>query len=157
MKKTEHQGIAFDKLILEKVNFEIDPNYTFSESPLEVNMGVDVEKNLSDDKKRLKIVLHVNVDLSGVDPSPMKIYTVVAGHFSLRDEQNIGALEEFAEIQAPTVMFPFIREVIANLTMRTDFPPLLIPPVNIWVMLGKKNKEGGGKATKASRKKASIK
>ena len=101
---------------------------------------MDVKKSLSEDKKRLKIVLHVNIDLSGVDPSPVKIFIAVAGHFSLRDEQNAGALEEFAEIQAPTIIFPFIREIIANLTMRTDFPPLLIPPVNIRVMFGKKKK-----------------
>ena len=152
MKKNEHQGIAFDKLILEKVTFETDPDYTFGKKPLGVQFGVDVEKSLSEDKKRLKIVLHVHIDLSGVDPSPMKIFTVVAGYFSLHDEQNIGALEEFAEIQAPTVMFPFVREIIANLTMRTDFPPLLIPPVNMRLILGKE-KKSIGLVKKISRKK----
>lgn len=152
MKQNEHQGIAFDKLILEKVTFETDPNYTFGKKPLGVQFGVDVEKSLSEDKKRLKIVLHVHIDLSGVDPSPMKIFIVVAGHFSLRDEQNVGALEEFAEIQAPTIIFPFVREIIANLTMRTDFPPLLIPPVNMRVILGKK-KESIGQVKKIPRKK----
>jgi preprotein translocase subunit SecB len=139
MKQNEHQGIAFEKLILEKVNFEIDPHYTFGKKTLEVQFGVDVEKSLSEDKKRLKVVLNVHIDLSGVDPSPMKIFTVMAGYFSLHDEQNVGALEEFAEIQAPTIMFPFVREIIANLTMRTDFPPLLIPPVNMRLIVGKKN------------------
>ncbi|MDO9230273.1 MAG: protein-export chaperone SecB [Syntrophales bacterium] len=152
MKQNEHQGIAFVKLILEKVNFEIDPHYTFGKTPLDVQLGVDVEKSFSEDKKRLKIVLHVHIDLSGVDPSPMKIFIVAAGHFSLHDEQNIGALEEFADIQAPTIMFPFVREVIANLTMRTDFPPLLLPPVNMRVILGKK-KESIGKVKKVPRKK----
>ena len=152
MKQNEHQGIAFDKLILEKVNFEIDPNYMFGKKPLGVQLGVDVEKCLSENKKLLKIVLHVHIDLSGVEPSPIKILLTVAGHFTLQDEQNAGALEEFAEIQAPTILFPFVREIIANLTMRTDFPPLLIPPVNMRVMLGKK-KEGIGQIKKVARKK----
>ncbi len=153
MKQHEHQGIAFEKLILEKVNFEIDPHYTFTKKPLAVQFGVDVEKSLSEDKKRLKIVLNVHIDLSGVDPSPMKIFITVAGHFSLHDEQNDGALEEFAEIQAPTIMFPFVREIIANLTMRADFPPLLIPPVNMRMILGKK-KESIGQVKKSPRKNA---
>ncbi|MEI7672134.1 MAG: protein-export chaperone SecB, partial [Deltaproteobacteria bacterium] len=106
-----------------------------------------------EDKKRLKIVLNVHIDLSGVDPSPMKIFITVAGHFSLHDEQNDGALEEFAEIQAPTIMFPFVREIIANLTMRADFPPLLIPPVNMRMILGKK-KESIGQVKKSPRKNA---
>ena len=152
MKQNEHQGISFDKLILEKVNFEIDPNYTFGKKPLAVRLAVDVGKFLSNDKNKLKIILKVHIDLSGVETSPIKIFIVVAGHFSLHDEKNIGALEEFAELQEPTIMFPFIREIIANLTMRTDFPPLLIPPVNMHVILEKK-KESIGQIKKAAEKK----
>lgn len=157
MKKNEHQGISFDKMILEKVNFETDPNYTFDSDQLSVNLGLNVEKFFSDDKHHLKLVLNANVHLSGVEPSPMRIYVSVAGYFTLQDKKNTGALETFSEIQAPTILFPFIREIIANLTMRTDFPPLLIPPSNVWVLLGKQNDEYDAPKKKDSVKKVAQK
>lgn len=138
MKKNEHQGIVFDKLVLEKVNFEINPDYNFGREPFAIRMSGDIKKFLSDDKKHLKVVHHADVHLEGVEPSPMKIYIVLAGQFSVMDEQDNNLLMEFAEVHAPTIMFPFIRETIANLTMRTDFAPLLIPPSSICALGEKK-------------------
>jgi preprotein translocase subunit SecB len=157
MKKNEHQGISFDKMILEKVNFETDPNYNFDSDQLAVSFGLNVEKYFSDENHQLKLVLNANVNLSGVEPSPMQIFISAAGYFTLHDKNNSGALEEFSEIQAPTMLFPFIREIIANLTMRTDFPPLLIPPSNVWVLLAKHNGEDDVKKKKTSVKKAAPK
>ena len=154
MKKDEHQGIIFNKLILEKVNFEIDPDYAFGKDPLEVRMSGNVNRFFSDDKKHLKVTLHINVDLAGANPAPMKIYTVMAGYFSLMDGKDSKSLVEFAEIHAPTMIFPFIRETIANLTMRTDFPPLLLPPANMWALMGKKNKGSEKTVKKGPAKKA---
>jgi preprotein translocase subunit SecB len=141
MKKNEHQGIAFQRLILEKVNFEVNPDFSFGGEPLAVAMDVNADAFFSEDKKNLRSVLTTNIALSGAEPSPMKILVAVAGYFSLEDGQSTCVLEEFAEIQAPAMLFPFMREVVANLTMRTDFPPLLLPPANIWALLGKKNTE----------------
>lgn len=138
MKKNEHQGIEFQRLILEKVDFEVDPDFTFGGEPLAVAMDVNADAFFSEDKKSLRSVLTTNIALSGAEPSPMKIIIAVAGYFSLEDDHNTGVLEEFAEIQAPAMLFPFIREVVANLTMRTDFPPLLLPPANMWALLNKK-------------------
>ena len=114
MKKDEHQGIIFNKLILEKVNFEIDPDYAFGKDPLEVRMSGNVNRFFSDDKKHLKVTLHINVDLAGVDPAPMKIYTVMAGYFSLMDEKDNKSLVEFAEIHAPHFGFSLICGFSAN-------------------------------------------
>jgi preprotein translocase subunit SecB len=34
-------------------------------------------------------------------------------------------------------MFPFVRETIADLTLKTGYPPLLLPPINIIALIGK--------------------
>src|SRR3989304_5863849 len=41
-------------------------------------------------------------------------------------------IDEFEKAQEAFV-FPFAREVIANLTMRSGYPPLLIPPKAPWL------------------------
>jgi len=154
MKKNEQQGISFDKLILEKVNFTIDPDYSFGGEPLSVKMSFSSDKTFSATKKQLKFLLHANIDLAGVDPSPMKVDVAVAGHFSITDDNDPTILKEFSDVQAPAMLFPFIREIVGNLTMRTDFPPLLIPPANIRVLIGKKIESEKVKKT-ATKKKSS--
>lgn len=147
MRKNEQQGISFDKLILEKVNFEIDPVYAFEGETLSVRMGFATDKVFSPDKRHLKLVLNANIDLVGVEPSPMKVLLAVAGYFSIGDDNDSAILEEFSDVQAPAMLFPFVREIVGNLTMRTDFPPLLIPPTNIKALIGKKTSKGKVKKT----------
>ena len=143
MKKNEQQGISFNKLILEKTNFEIDPSYTAGDAALSVKLGFSFDKVFSEDKRNLKFVLNTDAELVGVDPSPMKIFVSMAGYFSINKTGDPATLEEFSEIQAPALLFPFTREVIGSLTMRTDFPPLLIPPTNFLALIGSSGDKKG--------------
>ena len=51
-------------------------------------------------------------------------------------------LEKFSKVHAPAHLFPFIREIIGNTTMKANIPPLLLPPFNLEAMLlAEKGKE----------------
>jgi len=141
MKKHEHQGISFEKVILEKVNFEIDPLYSFGDAPLSVKIGIKPSKEFSPEKRELKLILNTEINIKGVEPSPMKISLSVAGYFSITGDNDSVVLEEFSDIQAPAMLFPFVREIVSNLTMRTDFKPLLLPPTNFMALIGRKTRK----------------
>ncbi len=61
--------------------------------------------------------------------------------FDTSEEVNI-PVEAFATINAPAIIFPFIREHLANLTMKSGVQPVFLPPVN-FIQLAKqaKNKQ----------------
>lgn len=46
-------------------------------------------------------------------------------------------LKQLATINCPAIMFPYIRETIADLTRRAGFPPLHLDPIN-FIELAKK-------------------
>lgn len=49
--------------------------------------------------------------------------------FGIRNVQE-EAIKPFLLIQAPTMMFPFARRIIADATRDGGFPPLLLEPIN---------------------------
>ena len=39
-------------------------------------------------------------------------------------------MEEFGRINGASIIFPFLREHIANLAMKAGLGPIMLPPVN---------------------------
>ena len=48
-------------------------------------------------------------------------------------------LDNYAKEMASGLLMPFAREVIANITSRIPFPPLLLPPINIRALINKQS------------------
>lgn len=66
---------------------------------------------------------------------------VYAGMFRI---ENIPpqALEPFLLINCPTLLFPFLRRLVADLTREGGFPPLLLDPVDFGQIFMRKQQEG---------------
>lgn len=136
MQKDKQPGINFEKVVLEKVNLEVNLNYTLKEEGIPVDISVKVGRNLIKSQRLLKLSLDVCVFKEAENP-PLRVSVIATGYFSVKKDEDFKTLEEFSDVQAPALVFPFIRETIANLTMRTDYPPLLLPPTNITFLIGK--------------------
>jgi preprotein translocase subunit SecB len=39
----------------------------------------------------------------------------------------------------PTIMFPYVREIISNITSRSPISPLILPPTNVLALIGHAN------------------
>ncbi|MFN3869629.1 MAG: protein-export chaperone SecB [Hyphomicrobiaceae bacterium] len=114
------------------------------------------------------IQLEVNVDAKAVDPkqgvfessinfhakATSKIGTiydlevVYAGLFKI---QNIPeqAIEPFLLINCPSILFPFLRRLLADITREGGFPPLLLDPIDFGGLYMRRQQElaaSGGKA-----------
>lgn len=140
MKKSGQPGIDFVKLILEKAILEVNPNYAQIEEDFPVELSVKVKRELNKSQKLLKVNLNVSL-FEGTENPPLRVSVLIAGYFSVKKDEDVGRLDEFSNIQAPAFVFPFAREVIANLTMRSGYPPLLIPPMNLVSLIGKSHKK----------------
>jgi preprotein translocase subunit SecB len=91
------------------VQFNIAVN-TAAENVHEVTLKIEVSAR-SDNG------VHFVVDLS---------YAGLFGLHNLPDE----ALQPFALIEAPRLIFPFARQIIAEAVSGTGFPPLLLDPID---------------------------
>jgi len=104
----------------------------------------------------LKVEVHVNAARMGPDLYESAIdfkalatnklgtiydlEVVYAGLFKI---QNIPepALEPFLLINCPSITFPFLRRLVADLTREGGFPPLLLDPIDFAALFVRRQKE----------------
>ena len=52
------------------------------------------------------------------------------------------SLEPFLLVECPTLLFPFLRRLVADLTREGGFPPLFIDPINFAALYMQRNNQG---------------
>lgn len=120
----------------------------------------NVDKLMGGPGDNPNIQLEVNVDAKAVDPkqgvfesainfrahATSKIGTiyelevVYAGLFRIQNlpEQ---ALEPFLLINCPSILFPFLRRLLADITREGGFPPLLLDPIDFGALYLRRQQE----------------
>ena len=119
-------NISYKRVRLLKLNFELNPSKEIK-TPCNVTVGFNVKNNLDKEKRTLTTVL-IGTLKTQTEPELFTLEVTVEGVF---EGDNNEDLEKFSHVHAPAHLFPFIREIIANTTMRAGIPPVLLPPVNL--------------------------
>lgn len=65
---------------------------------------------------------------------------VYVGLFRLRNIPD-QALEPFLLINCPTIVFPFLRRLVADITREGGFPPLLLDPIDFAQLYSRRQQE----------------
>ena len=93
---------------------------------------VDVQFNINVDRiadEVHEVVLRINVSAKSEQGTHFLVDLSYAGLFGLRNFPD-EALAPFMLVEAPQLIFPFARQVIAEAVQNTGFPPLLLEPIN---------------------------
>ena len=93
---------------------------------LEVQFNIAVEK-LADDVH--EVVLKIEVAARSDHGVHFLIDLSYGGLYGLRNFPE-EALNPFLLIEAPRLLFPFVRQIIAESSQNTGFPPLLLEPID---------------------------
>jgi preprotein translocase subunit SecB len=83
------------------------------------NVGQDVHE----------VVLKVEIEAKGNEGVAFRIELLYAGLFALRNIPT-DQLQPFLLAEAPRLLFPFARRVIADASIDGGFPPLLLDPID---------------------------
>ncbi len=90
--------------------------------------------DLQMDSKQQDLLLYVSVTLHFNARSGDKILIgskiSMTGLFEIPKEKPVLSVEDFSKINAPAIIFPFIREHLANMSMKAGIQPILLPPIN---------------------------
>jgi preprotein translocase subunit SecB len=62
---------------------------------------------------------------------PFKFRAIYQASFKTVGDNQSLPIEQFAEHQAPAFVMPYIRELLSNLSNRSIYPVLNLPPVNL--------------------------
>ena len=138
-KKTNNQ-IKLESILLIKSNFSRDLIID-AHDKTKVTQDVNINISNSDLKSdKFAVYLHVDFVIYYDGKTVVKINTTQAGSFDKTNtDVDDKTLESFIDINAPAIIFPFVREEIAVLSSKAGIGTVLLQPVN-FVELSKKKK-----------------
>lgn len=129
-----NQEYNFNNVILIESNFKRVPDVNSTSSEYKNNLTIDLESQKSDNI--LSVFLTVKI-VSGVEEViDVEIQVKMVGIFQKNESINQIDIDTFGKVNAPAIIFPFIREHIASLTTKAGIPTILLPPINFVKMAG---------------------
>lgn len=139
--------ISFNQFQLRSVSFNVNDEFK-TEGTIEISPEFGIGHHYDKEKKMLHSFLKVALTKGNL---PFYFVIEAVGLFSfneaLTDEK---VLKNVSTINAPAIMFPYVRETIADLTRRAGFAPLHLDPVN-FVNLAKQMTDQQQSAKKAKK------
>ncbi|KAA9356877.1 MULTISPECIES: protein-export chaperone SecB [Larkinella] len=89
----------------------------------------------------LFVILEVEIWQEHGTDKVMESKIKMGGQFSVAEGVDEKLLENFSDINAPAILFPFVRETIASLTARAGIPTVLVQPFNFVDMQRRKQNQ----------------
>ena len=107
-------------------HFALNPDFKpEKEKPVEIGYGINVTFEKKD--KMVNVIVSI---VSDKKTQPFTFNIATAGVFNFNKLPQKQEIEKVARINCASIIFPYIRESLADLTRRAGLPPFHIDPVN---------------------------
>ena len=114
-------------IILLESNFKREPYIDFKNSKFNNNINIRTDNTSKDNSLFVTVTVTFSSKIKQKKVINAKI--IMAGMFEFSHNPNL-SLETFANINAPAIIFPFIREHLSNISIKAGIQPILLPPIN---------------------------
>lgn len=95
-----------------------------------IDMGVEVKSRpIGDSGDAYEVDLRINVEAKRDDIDMFSIDLTYSGVFQFMNVQTTD-VEPLLWIECPRLLFPFSRQILAEITREGGYPPLLINPID---------------------------
>lgn len=119
-------GFRVESILLTESQFSRKGKIDFSNSRQEVSFetGVGTKGNI------VNVKLTTTVTNKLQDEVQYKIEVTMVGVFEREGDSKIQSNEEFGRINGAAIIFPFVREHIANIALKAGLGSVILPPVD---------------------------
>jgi preprotein translocase subunit SecB len=134
MDESKPPGIRIGQIFLERASFKHRDDYLALPASSAAQVGdvtVTYESGMAEDETKGLLRIHVRTK-----PENKPIYEFdisMVALLQVDEEQRNMELSDYLITAGLTLLFPFVREAVANITMRGRFGPIWIHPMNIKV------------------------
>lgn len=105
----------------------------------EININGDISNDASlkvhivpkGQKSKEEFILTLNITIKDEVGESVNINIIVDGHFKFRENIDINQLGRFFTVNAPAIIFPYIRGYISMLSSLSGITPILLPTLNL--------------------------
>lgn len=135
MDKRALSRFRFLKYYISNMEFKLNKGYEDSEHcdelELQIEMGVGVSV-YSEDPRKVMISLSVDIFKDYLQNcAPYYISLVMDGFFELEEDMEIEEIEKFCKTSGVSVMFPYVRSAVTDLTKIANKDALVLPLINV--------------------------
>lgn len=126
----ENPVFAIDKLYIKDASFESPKaphGFMATEQP-KLDLNLNIGANQVGDEAH-EVTVSITIEAKIGDDTLFLVELVQAGVFVIKNvpQENLGPL---IGIECPTILFPYAREAVSDLTVKGGFQPLMLAPVN---------------------------
>lgn len=93
------------------------------------------------ESSNFNVILNVDFAQPGEEGPEVEIKVKMVGHFEKEGETETLPLDYFTYVNAPAMLYPFVREHIASLTAKAGMDTALLPPFNFVEMYNRRKTE----------------
>lgn len=132
----EKNSFKLLNILLIESAFKRAPKIDLSSENVNNNIDIDIKNSTTENTLGVIVTLKFNTVIE--DEEVISSVIKMAGNFGFSKNTNI-LVEDFGKINAPAIIFPFIREHLSNVSMKAGIQPIILPPIN-FVNLAKEKK-----------------
>jgi preprotein translocase subunit SecB len=96
-----------------------------SSEPIEINQRIRIRGDLQE--STMSVSLAVEIGEPGL---PFEVGVHLVGQFLFSEIPVQQELDQIVQVNCAAILFPFVREAIAELTRKGGIGPILLPPLN---------------------------
>ena len=132
---------------LNEAHFAINQKFNREKNkPIEITHSIEIKYKQKD--KIVNVLVSVSSDSEN---QPFRFSVAWEGVFAFEEMPSKETLERLVHINCASIIYPYVREYISDLTRRADMTPLNLAPLNFVAMY-----EAGKKKESAPRKNRKV-
>ena len=102
-----------------------------------INADIEINYDLTDDKEMLGVMFTYKMEIPAEKEDDGPQFTYTSLHFAelyitdYRDNPDYRkSLDRYVNVNVAAIIFPFVREHLATITMKAGMAPIFIPSIN---------------------------
>lgn len=128
-------GISFEDYLIEDISYKRNMHYNRNHD-IKLNTDINAQIDIYSDTEA-NVKLNVNIGNTSEPSSPFNVSVIVIGKFTFSNEDSGGtSFEQFLSENSIAILFPYVRNLISDITLKSnEFPSLLMPVINVVQLL----------------------
>jgi len=123
METTNQINLSFNGIDFINVDFKVFQPFNFEDK---IDLNINAKLNHDEHSDNFQIIMEINMGVKSYFDLTIK----AVGYFDINSDVSGELRNNFININAPAIMFPYVRSFITTLTSNcgNSLPTLIIPP-----------------------------
>lgn len=121
-----NNNFKFINFKVTKLLYNENKQFNDKSSSKQVEITPDFQINYNKNNEKVFVDISIKIENSN---TPFLLHVVLTGIFEIAKDIETQELDKLVNINMAAILFPFLRQVVADITTKAGFAPLLLPPL----------------------------